>query len=159
MNRFAILLSVVLLMSSACRKDQAPVISLTSVSPDNTLRSEIREKGGQGFDRRFFVDVYSVTNNKPFTMFESPDENVPGSERILWSSNSLYFLITGNLSCCIDAYVNKSCLYLLYSVRSNAVYCNSSQVLLYPRFSTNDIATFAPDLLRAFNEAGLRERR
>ena len=118
-------------------------ITLQSVSPDGSRRVTLRELP-VFLDRNFALALVDSRTGQSNQVFRSPDEGLPGSERIIWSADSERFLLLGtNFSTLSEARLpSGEQLYLMYDAVSGTLRCNASQQNKYPPFTTNDLTPF-----------------
>lgn len=117
--------------------------TLVSLSPDEATRVWIVERT-HWIDRNFEVRVEDMKTQKMTTVFTSPDEGRPiGSERIVWSADSLRFLLLGRhfYASPESRLPTGESLYLLHDQKSGKVWCNASQQKTLPPFSQKDLST------------------
>ena len=117
-------------------------ITLQSLSPDGSYRVTLRELP-VFLDRNFALELVDSHTGQSNLVFRSPDEGLPGSERIVWSQDSTRFLLLGtNFSALSEASLpGGQQLYLMYDTVSGTLRCNASQQNKYPPFTTNDLTS------------------
>ena len=104
-------------------------VSLRSESPNGYYAVEIGELP-VFLDRNFQVRLRSLPSQFALSVLLSPDEGVPGTERIVWSKDSTRFVLLGrNFSVEPHARTGgtNEVLYLLYDVGSGSAWCNAAQ--------------------------------
>lgn len=126
-----------LFLTLSCEKPSKP--ALVSVSPDETKTVSLFEL--DRFDQNFELQLKTTTTE---TIFKSPDEGRPvGTEKIVWSDSSRYFLLIGKHFHLSSDWVNAKLpsgemLYLLYDTQTRELWCNAEQHQ-GPRFSLADL--------------------
>ncbi|HYG35203.1 MAG TPA: hypothetical protein VEC99_10485 [Clostridia bacterium] len=115
-------------------------VTLQSQSPDGSRRVILRELPGF-MDRNFSLVLENLRTGQTNEVFSSPDEGLPGSERIVWSEDSTRFLLLGtNFHTLNHADLpGGEQLYLVYDTVSGSLCCNAAQQSKYESFTTNDI--------------------
>jgi hypothetical protein len=115
-------------------------VSLQSQSPGGSHRVILRELPGF-IDRNFSLVIENLRTGQTKEVFRSPDEGLPGSERVVWAEDSTRFLLLGtNFYTLSHARLpSGEQLYLVYDVGSGSLRCNASQQDKYESFTTNDI--------------------
>lgn len=103
-------------------------VTLTSLSPNDAHRVVLVERT-VGIDRQFVLWLDEIESGKRRIVFRSPDEGRPGSERIVWSVDGSRFLLLGRHFAISDSgkLGNGEQAYLMFDVRSDQMWCNSSQ--------------------------------
>lgn len=105
------------------------VTTLSVKSPSARYLLEILENDSQ-LDRNFVVFLTDTQVTSPRRLiFTSPDETRPPSERVIWSSNELGFLLVSSNNM-VEPRARLAAggeLYLLYSIKHWKLWCNASQ--------------------------------
>lgn len=120
-------------------------VTLTSLSPDDTLRIRLIERG-VFIDRNIQVRLEDIDSGRERVAFRSPDEGRPaGSERIIWSADGRRFLLLGRHFIVPDRskLPGGEQAYLMMDVRSGQVWCNSQQQSRYPGFGLEELRAVA----------------
>jgi hypothetical protein len=131
MSDCLILLLILALLCSCKLGKPDGYISFQEKSPNGCYSVQVRELENYP-DRNFQLILINHTNNEKNVIYTSPDEGNKGSERIYWSTNNDYILLTGR-QFFMDPKMNHATnkmgeqLYLLYSIASKELRCNSSQ--------------------------------
>lgn len=117
-------------------------VTLQSLSPDHSYRVTLRELP-VFLDRNFALELVDSRTGRSNEVFRSPDEGLPGSERIIWSEDSTRFLLLGTNFVTVSGATlpNGEQLYLMYDTVSGIIRCNASQQDKYLTFTTNDLAS------------------
>ena len=109
--------------------------TVSSLSPDDSVRARLVETFPRFIDRNFKVRLEFLDREATLTIFTSPDEGMPeGSERFIWSKDGTMLLLVGRhfihapgplLETGEDAY-------FLYHVPSRRGWCASKQQRVWP---------------------------
>lgn len=127
-----------LLMLGCGKPGQYENISLVSESADKKFRVWLYEHQNL-FDRNFDVWVEQIGGGFRTNIFQSPDEGIPGTERIIWSRDHTEFVLVGKEFNVENASrIGLERPYLWYSFKTQKLYCNASQAE-HPRFSEDDL--------------------
>ena len=115
-------------------------ITLQSSSPDGSHRVTLRELP-VFLDRNFVLELLDSHTGQSKEVFRSPDEGLPGSERIIWSEDGTRFLLLGTNFVTVPAAAlsDGEQLYLMYDLVSGTLRCNASQQDKYLPFTTNHL--------------------
>lgn len=121
-----------------CSKSEFENISLMSESEDKKYRVWLYEHPNR-FDRNFDVWVEHTAEGFRTNIFKSPDEGLPGTERIIWSRDHDEFVLVGKEFIVENwSKIQLERPYLWYSFKTQKLYCNASQAE-HPRFSDDDL--------------------
>jgi hypothetical protein len=115
-------------------------VTVQSQSPDGSRRVILRELPVFA-DRNFSLVLEDLRTGQTNEVFRSPDEGVPGSERIVWSEDSTRFLLLGTNFFTLShaSLPSGEQLYLVYDTVSGSLRCNAAQQSKHESFTTNDI--------------------
>lgn len=105
-------------------------VALTSVSPDGASRVRLVERPVVWLDRNFDVTLEDVGAGAVRTVFASPDEGQPGTERVAWTADGAHFLLLGRhfyLTADSREEPRPERPYLLMNVRTGQMWCDASQ--------------------------------
>ena len=135
---YAIFLTV--LMLGCGKPSQYKNISLVTESKDKKYRVWLYEHS-ERFDRNFDVWVERTADGFKTNIFQSPDEGLAGTERIVWKGDHSEFVLVGKeflVESATKAGVEE--LYLWYDLNKRQLHCNASQASHpHPRFSAADV--------------------
>src|SRR5688500_17358168 len=138
-SHFSYAIVLIVLMLGCGKPSPYKNISLVSESKDKKYRVWLYEHPKR-FDRNFDVWVERIADEYKTNIFKSPDEGLPGTERIIWKGDSEFllvgkkFLVEGATKAGVEE------LYLWYDFNKQELHCNASQAKdPHPRFSAADI--------------------
>ena len=114
--------------------------TLISSSPDGRTRVLLVDRRTEfQIDRNFDLRIEQPTGSPAKTIFQSPDEGLPRTERIIWSADGNSFILLGqDFNVVPEAKLsNGEQLYLKYDFTTGELKCNARQTDL-PRFSIDE---------------------
>jgi hypothetical protein len=115
-----------LLLLCGCGKPRPPEASLISESKTKAFRVSIVEL--PVWDRNFEVWIERTNDGSKTLIFKSPDEGLPGTERIMWRRDHSQFVIVGRNFIVDDSpQIPMDVLYLLYDIPTGKMWCNAAQ--------------------------------
>jgi hypothetical protein len=116
--------------------------TVTRLSPDETLRASLVERGFASTDRNFQIRLEDLARGGTERLFHSPDEGGPfGSERLIWSKDGKWLLLVGrHFFVKEDLFLdNGDQLYFLYEVATGKAWTNAKDNFDLPALKAETI--------------------
>ena len=119
-------------------------ITLASQSPDYKWRVYLVERPRM-IDRNFEIEMEDIKSKNKRTVFRSPDEGAPGSERMIWSLDASRVLLLGGKFFVTEGATISTGeqLYLMMDIATGKIWCNASQQNRHPSFGLEDVGAIS----------------